>query len=954
MKKLLLLLSCSGLMLFCVNLNAQSKADALMRQLIDHNDAKITLNRATNKPSFIRFPKGKSPALNGNSIQEKAQSFLTIYGKIYGIKLPEKELFLAETKEDLALGQHLIFHQKYNDILVEGGDFRLHFDEFGRLTAANGCFIPDLELETSPVLSETQAAQIALNLVLSQQPNIFPTPNITKSELMIFRKGLLERVPGKNYLVYKIEIGNQANIREFVYVNAQKGQVIEQFTGIHGAKNRILFEYDPGTMMSTLVWTEGDAFPGSLTTDQQNEVAAAGHTYNLFFYTFNRDSYDGSGAQMVTINNAPIGCPNASWNGTNTNYCSGTAADDVVAHEWGHAITEYTAGLIYAWQSGALNESYSDIWGETVDLLNGYGNDVGQATLRTDCANTSLRWQMGEDATAFGGSIRDMWDPTCDGDPGKVSDTQYICGTGDSGGVHTNSGVNNHAYALLVDGGTYNGQTITGIGLTKSAHIFWQALNVYLTRISDFNDQADALEAACSDLLGIDLNTLTTAEVTSSSGEMITTADCQEVTKVITAVEFRTPPTQCNFSPMLDPNTPDQCSAGTTVENIFFDDFEAGLAMWTVSSIPSNPATWEPRFWVADASLPDGRAGSGAFATNPVNGDCSTDLENGILRLQSPVINVPAAATAPVKMAFDQNVSTEFSWDGCNLKYSRNGGAWTLMPAAAFTFNSYNQNLNTTGQGNDNPMQGEPSFTGADSGSVNGSWGQSQLDLSTIGVAPGDNFQLRFELGSDGCNGWFGWYLDDVKIYTCAAILPIELVHFRVSPASNFLHLEWLTASESNNYGFEIQRSTSPIDGFEKIGFLAGKGDSQQNVTYLFDDVTVQMGITYYYRLRQIDYDNSESFSEIKVGQINTGKTDGFTVSPNPTTDVVQIKTNNSQIEKVAINVFDIKGQLVFTRTNLAFDNGKTELSLQELPSGIYFLKIVNAEAVWTERLLKY
>ena len=76
---------------------------------------------------------------------------------------------------------------------------------------------------------------------------------------------------------------------------------------------------------------------------------------------------------------------------------------------------------------------------------------------------------MGEKSTAFGGAIRDMWNPTCYGDPGKVTDAEYKCGTDDAGGVHSNSGVPNHAYALLVDGGTYNGQTVTGIGLDKAA-----------------------------------------------------------------------------------------------------------------------------------------------------------------------------------------------------------------------------------------------------------------------------------------------------------------------------------------------------------------------------------------------------------------------------------------------------------------------------------------------------
>ena len=87
---------------------------------------------------------------------------------------------------------------------------------------------------------------------------------------------------------------------------------------------------------------------------------------------------------MKTVNNDPtIDCPNANWNGVTTNYCNGVTSDDVVAHEWGHAYTEYTHGLIYQWQSGALNESYSDIWGETVDLINGREDeDEGDITTK--------------------------------------------------------------------------------------------------------------------------------------------------------------------------------------------------------------------------------------------------------------------------------------------------------------------------------------------------------------------------------------------------------------------------------------------------------------------------------------------------------------------------------------------------------------------------------------------
>ena len=101
-------------------------------------------------------------------------------------------------------------------------------------------------------------------------------------------------------------------------------------------------------------------------------MVSSGESYWFFKNAFNRDSYDGNGAKRITVNNDPrIACPNANWNGLTTNYCDGVTSDDVVAHEWGHAYTEHTWGGIYQWQSGALNEAYSDIWGETLDLING-------------------------------------------------------------------------------------------------------------------------------------------------------------------------------------------------------------------------------------------------------------------------------------------------------------------------------------------------------------------------------------------------------------------------------------------------------------------------------------------------------------------------------------------------------------------------------------------------------
>jgi Zn-dependent metalloprotease len=103
----------------------------------------------------------------------------------------------------------------------------------------------------------------------------------------------------------------------------------------------------------------------TLSSWQQNEVTTSEHVYNFFKNAFGYVSYDAADHTMITVNNDPtISCPNARWNGTYAGYCDGTATDDVIAHEWGHAYTEYTSGLIYQYQSGALNESYSDVWGK--------------------------------------------------------------------------------------------------------------------------------------------------------------------------------------------------------------------------------------------------------------------------------------------------------------------------------------------------------------------------------------------------------------------------------------------------------------------------------------------------------------------------------------------------------------------------------------------------------------
>jgi len=229
----------------------------------------------------------------------------------------------------------------------------------------------------------------------------------------------VQGVSGENHLAYEVEVANSAiTVREFVYIDAHSGAVLDQINGIYGDLDREVSEVS----LANVIWDESagdpDPIPGGWAggsaqqvIDWQNEIDGARETYNVFSSMAGWDSYDDAGATMRTVNNDPnISCPNATWNGTSTNYCTDVTGDDTVAHEWGHAYTDFTNNLIYPWQSGALSESYSDIWGEVVDLLNGRQldtpdvvRDAGYCSSNEEGANfpswpetDTVRWLSGE------------------------------------------------------------------------------------------------------------------------------------------------------------------------------------------------------------------------------------------------------------------------------------------------------------------------------------------------------------------------------------------------------------------------------------------------------------------------------------------------------------------------------------------------------------------------------
>jgi Zn-dependent metalloprotease len=669
--------------------------------------ALVAMDPATGAPRLVRIPPG-SLQLEGADSKSRAMSFFERFRDAFGLEDPTADLELVKSTEDELGMTHLSFAQIYEGVPVFGARVVAHFDRNGELVTVNGALVPNLELDPSPILGATDAAAIARAVVAKNRGRRADELEIVTPVFWVYRTGLARGIPGANHLAWEIEVGDLSSVREFVFVDAHDGRILDRISGIHEITRNISHE-----VFSNQIWTEGDALPYSgLSPAQDTEVndliAVTGETYDLFSNITSGAylSYDGNDRTMTSIyeDDAIDNCPNANWNGRTTNFCNGLAVDDVIAHEWTHAYTDFTHNLIYQWQPGALNESYSDIFGEIVDRLNGRGQDepgavridggcsifggqlnptltiasppevaggyaFGEATFnplppwsstaqvelvndgvadddntlsdacdpplvgftpgrialidRGECSfrdkvvaaedagasgviiannqgdglvtmgsddpgrltipalfigqsdgealklvldqgvqatlsqggvasDPSASWLVAEDSS--GGAFRDMWNPNCFADPGRVSDPIYFCREDDNGGVHINSGIPNHAFALLVDGGAYNGRTVAPIGMTRAAHIYWRAMSVgYQTPTSKFADHADALEISCADLIGESITDLETGE---TFPNVINAGHCAQVAEAMLAVEMREDPVQCGFESVLDPNPP--------------------------------------------------------------------------------------------------------------------------------------------------------------------------------------------------------------------------------------------------------------------------------------------------------------------------------------------------------------------------------------------------------------
>ncbi|MDH3269303.1 MAG: YCF48-related protein, partial [Ignavibacteria bacterium] len=186
-----------------------------------------------------------------------------------------------------------------------------------------------------------------------------------------------------------------------------------------------------------------------------------------------------------------------------------------------------------------------------------------------------------------------------------------------------------------------------------------------------------------------------------------------------------------------------------------------------------------------------------------------------------------------------------------------------------------------------------------------------------------------------------GWVVGEngtILKTTNGGIIPVELTSFTAIAQSNYVELNWTTATEINNLGFEIERSEDNVS-FNKIGFVPGFGTTTEPKSYSYSDQSVYSG-TFYYRLKQVDYDGSFEYSavvEVELGVLNSYILEQNYPNPfNPSTKIRYSVPNTSQ---VIIKIYDVLSKEIETLVNEEKQTGTYKLTWNaaNIPSGVYF-----------------
>ncbi|MEQ1507247.1 MAG: M4 family metallopeptidase, partial [Myxococcota bacterium] len=386
------------------------------------------------------------------------------------------EAYALRSVEFDALGEaHVRVQQLVGDVPVFGRESVIHLQPDGKIRFTDGWLHDVAAVDLAPDLTPDDAIASTLSTWSGE-------PTRADADLQLVRHD------GVDHLAWRVSLADLTSdtpSMPVVFVDAHTGDEIWRYENLQTIRNRLTYTVNNGTALpGTLLRSEGSADIGDAAVDAAHNFAGA--TYDYYFVHQGRDSYDNAGATLKSSAHYSFQFDNAFWDGAQMVYGDGgfffrplSLAEDVVAHELTHAVTERTAGLIYSGESGGLNEGTSDIFGAVIEAsLQGFVVD----------ANT---WKVGEVITlpAFGEALRFMDDPTLDG----ISIDNYAQYNGGID-VHYSSGIANKAFFLM--------STDPALGIESAADVWYRALTVYMTPSTTFANGRQATVLAATDLFG--------------------------------------------------------------------------------------------------------------------------------------------------------------------------------------------------------------------------------------------------------------------------------------------------------------------------------------------------------------------------------------------------------------------------------------------------------------------
>lgn len=462
------------------------------------------------------------------------------------------ELQLIRTDVDQLGYAHHRYQQFHRGIPIETAIFLVH-EKDGFVQTFNGKLVPNLDVDASPAFSKEAAIEEALQVLPAEKyiwedggaekmlqqirrnddATFYPNPELVWTK----KSGIFNQISYR--LAYKMDIqATQPLFRQRLFLDAVDASVLQNIELMHTvnaigtaetaysgtrtittdsiAPNQFrLRETGRGNGIETynmmgsedygeaVDFVDDDNYWNNV-NPEKDEVATDAHwaaemTFDYLDSLHNYTGVDGNGMAFITYVHYDVNLVNAFWNGQWASIGDGNntwgplTAIDVIAHEFGHGVTDATANLIYMDESGALNESFSDIIGAAVEFW--ASPELGD-------------WLIGEDFGTNGNIFRDMSNPNAEGDPDTYLGTNYYIGPDDDGGVHTNSGVQNFWFYLLTEGGTGTNDhgdmyEVSALGIDTAAQIALRNLRFYLTPSSIHLDAREGALQAAEDLYGV-------------------------------------------------------------------------------------------------------------------------------------------------------------------------------------------------------------------------------------------------------------------------------------------------------------------------------------------------------------------------------------------------------------------------------------------------------------------